>query len=224
MATKKPLQPYIVIDDLLPADRLAALRDHLKEEPFFFENSFEWKKVWHPLDGQTLVTAPTSWGDTGRSGGSYPTGTPIDHFFEAMAERFADMEPVLGRAADDVRYVASAYLYRAGWGLSWHNDAGPYRGAFAYYIHDEWRGNWGGELMIDPGERLTAPQHGSVDLGYRQGGGFREPSFSASGRGDFVMPLPNRLVVMRQALLHSVNPVSAKAGENMRFSVAGFFL
>jgi len=215
---------YIVIDDLLSLESLRELRSHLKNEPFFFDNAFEWKKVWHPLDGQVLVTAPASYGDTGRSSTPYPTRTPLDLFFEAMRSHEADVARVLRRTPEQIKYVASAYLYRAGWGLSWHNDAGPYCGAFAYYIHEEWRGNWGGELMIHPDERLHEPRHGSIDLGYAQGGGFRDPAFSPHGRGDFIMPLPNRLVVMSEGLIHAINPVSAKAGENLRFSVAGFFL
>lgn len=215
---------YLVIDNFMDAAEMKAVRAYVEQEPFFFDNAFEWKKVWHPLDGQVLVTSPANYGETGRAGDSFPTDTPLDLFFNAMEEHAAAIARVLRCAPGDIKYVVSAYLYRVGWGLSWHNDAGPYTGAFAYYIHEQWRGNWGGELMIIPDERLFEPQPGAVDLGYEQGGGFRDPAFSASGRGEFVMPLSNRLVVMSQALLHSINPVKPQAGENMRFSLAGFFL
>ncbi len=131
---------------------------------------------------------------------------------------------VLHRDPSDIKYVASSYLYRAGWGLSWHNDAGPYCGAFAYYIHENWKANWGGELMILPEARLTTPVPGAINLGYEQGGGFKEPAYCERGEGSFIMPKPNRMVILSKALLHSVNPVSIKAGENMRFSIAGFFI
>lgn len=215
---------YMVVDNLMEPADLAALRAYLSRQPFFFDNAFEWKKVWHPLDGQVLVTSPANYGDTGRAGADYPTGTPLDLFFTAMESRAEEIADVLRMSRAEIKYVASAYLYRAGWGLSWHNDAGPYRGAFAFYIHPAWRGNWGGELMILEEPRLTEPSGGAIDLGFETGGGFQEPAYCATGRGHFVMPLCNRLVVMTQALLHRINPVSPMAGENMRFSVAGFFL
>lgn len=224
MTNSAPRQRYAVIDNFMDDDELEKLRNYLKAEPFFFDNSFEWKKVWHPLDGQVLVTSPVSYGKTGRGSNVYPTGTAFDLFFDAMRNQMPEIERIVGRSARKIKFVASSYLYRAGWGLSWHNDAGPYCGAFAFYIHEHWRGNWGGELMIHPEERLFTPQPGSVDLGYAQGGGFEQAAFSPSGRGEFVMPLPNRLVLMGEGLLHAINPVSVKAGENMRFSVAGFFL
>jgi Rps23 Pro-64 3,4-dihydroxylase Tpa1-like proline 4-hydroxylase len=214
---------YSVIDGLMDETSLDALRAHLGQQPYFFDNALEWKKVWHPLDGQVLVTSPSAYGDTGRTSQQYPTGTPLDLFFAAM-ERNADaIAATLQLELDEIKYVASAYLYRAGWGLSWHDDAGPYRGAFAYYIHPEWRGNWGGELMILEEPRLRERPAGGVDLGYAVGG-FQEPAYCATGRGDFIMPLPNRLVVMSKALLHRINPVAPHAGEHLRYSIAGFFL
>lgn len=215
---------FAVIDGLLPESELRDLRDHLRTEPFFFDNALEWKKVWHPLDGQVLVTLPRSYGETETAGDTYPTGTPFDLFFAAMERHSQTIASLLHRPPEEIKYVASAYIYRAGWGLSWHDDAGPYCGAFAYYIHPEWRGNWGGELMILEEERLTQAAPGAVDLGYPAGGGFQKPAFCAEGRGSFIIPKPNRLVLLSKALLHRINPVSPHAGENMRFSIAGFFL
>lgn len=206
------------------SSELKELHDFLKKEPFFYENAFEWNKVWHPLDGKVLVTTPTSYGDTGRPGGTFPTNTPLDLFCSAMEDRSEIIAKVLRCGQDEIRYIVAAYLYRVGWGLSWHNDAGPYCGAFAFYIHEEWRGNWGGELMITCEERLFEPQKGSIDIGYRQGGGFGDAAFIAKGQGHFIMPVPNRMVIMSRALIHSINRVAPQAGENMRFSVSGFFL
>ena len=220
-------EDYAVVDELLDHDDLACLHDFVKQETFFFENGFEWNKVWHPLEGQSLITGPRCFGDTDRPGARYPTNTPFDIFFEALNRLFPLIAEVTGLQESELRYVVSGYLYRAGWGLPWHDDKGDqggYRGAFSFYLHEEWRGNWGGELMILREARQSEADADSIDLGFRQGAGFRNPTSVRDGIGDFIMPKRNRIVIMRHALLHSVNRVSPLAGENMRFSLAGFFL
>ena len=215
---------YLVIDGFMEKDELVVLHDHVKKDTFFYENSFEWNRVWHPVEGKALVTSPKSYGDTGQPGPQFPTDTPYDLFFAAMARRSPMIADLVNCPEDEIKYVVAAYLYRAGWCLPWHEDIGDYRGAFAFYIHDEWRGNWGGELMMLPEERLFEPVKGAVDLGFKQGAGFPQPAFVAQGRGEFVMPVSNRMVFMKQGLIHSINRISPLAGENMRFSLSGFFL
>lgn len=217
---------YLVIDDLIPDAERDDLHRHAMNDTFFYENSFEWNRVWHPLSGMSLLTGPKSYGDTGKPGAKFPTSTPYDSFFYAVEGNGALIADFLGIDTDQLRYVMAAYLYRAGWGLPWHEDigeSGEYLGAFSYYLHREWRGNWGGELMILNDERLHAAD-GGIDLAFSQGTGLRAPSHVDGGIGSFIMPRPNRLVVMRPKVLHSVNSVSPLAGENMRLSLAGFFL
>lgn len=217
---------YLVIDDLVPFDEWTELHRHAINDAYFYENSFEWNRVWHPLSGMSLLTGPKSYGDTGKPGAKFPTKTAYDHFFRAVEKHQNVIADFLGIGVDQVRYVMSAYLYRAGWGLPWHEDIGEngeYVGAFSYYMHKEWRGNWGGELMILNDERRHVCDNG-IDLAFLQGTGLAAPSKVEGGIGAFILPKPNRIVVMRPKVLHSVNSVSALAGENMRFSLAGFFL
>lgn len=218
---------YLIIDDLLSAEDQALLHRHGIEDTFFYENSFEWNRVWHPLSGMALLTGPRSYGETGKPGPRYPTGSAYDKFFAAVEQHLSTIGDFLQIDRDTVRYVMSAYLYRAGWGLPWHEDTGEgaeYKGAFTYYLHRQWRGNWGGELMVLPGPRTNEPSETSIDLSFAQGTGLRAPSHVEEGVGMFIMPKPNRLVVMRPGVIHSVAPVSTLAGEHMRFSLAGFYL
>lgn len=218
-------QDFVVIDDFLDAEDFVTLHDHVKRETFFYENSFEWNKVWHPLEGNALITGLKSYGATGRPGITYPTGTPYDRFMDRIVgarERFAGAVALEGA----LKFTTAAFLYRSGWGLPWHDDLGDneYRGAFAYYLHDQWRGNWGGELMIVSERRRFEDEGSDIDLGFKQGAGFPQPAYIRDGVGQFVMPKPNRIVFFRQGILHCINRVSPLAGENMRFSLAGFFL
>jgi hypothetical protein len=217
---------YLIIDDLVPVDQRDALHRHAINDTFFYENSFEWNRVWHPLSGMSLLTGPKSYGETGKPGQKFPTLTPYDHFFEAVERHTGTIADFLAIETSRVKYVLSAYLYRAGWALPWHEDIGAgaeYLGAFTYYLHKEWRGNWGGELMILKDERLHEAS-GGIDLAFSQGTGLHAPSHVMGGIGTFIFPKANRLVVLRPKVLHAVNPVSALAGENMRFSLAGFYI
>ena len=173
------------------------------------------------------LTGPKSFGNTGKPGPQYPTGTPYDEFFSAFEARLPIISSFLDIPQPEIKLVLSAYLYRAGWGIPWHEDAGEgaeYKGAFSYYLHKEWRGNWGGELMILADERLAEEKAGSIDLAFTQGTGLAAPSHIGGGIGTFLMPKPNRMVIMRPGVVHAVNPVSALAGEMMRFSLAGFYV
>ncbi len=218
---------YLIIDGLLPDDQRGALHAYAINDSFFYENAFEWNRVWHPLSGKALLTGPKSYGETRKPGPRYPTETPYDAFFRAVESHLDELGHFLGLEADAIKYVMSAYLYRAGWGLPWHEDIGQeaeYKGAFTYYLHKQWRGNWGGELLLLAEDRLAAPTESSIDLAFTQGTGLAAPSHIESGIGTFILPKSNRLVVLRPGVVHSVAPVSPLAGENMRFSLAGFYL
>jgi 2OG-Fe(II) oxygenase superfamily len=220
---------YLIVDNLLAPAGQSALHEHAMQDSFFYENSFEWNRVWHPISGMALLTGPKSFGQTGKPGPMFPTDTPYDIFFSSIEQYLDLIGSFLYLPSDQVRYVMSAYLYRAGWGLPWHEDIGEdmeYKGAFTYYLHDQWRGNWGGELMILAEERYSRGNSSDklIDLSFTQGTGLRAPSQIVNGVGTFIMPKPNRLVVLRPKVLHSVAPVSPLAGEHMRFSLAGFYL
>lgn len=220
---------YCVIDDFLDDESFFALHESVKTEKFFYENSLEWNTVWHPLNGNSLITGLKSYGDTGMPSVQYPLDKPIDRFMEAIVDAQSSFERLLLPAEQEnaeLRFTTAGFLYRAGWNLPWHIDHGNqnYRGAFAYYLHENWRGNWGGELMISGEERKFEGQDGDIDLGFRQGVGFPAPAFVTDGVGTFIMPKPNRIVFLRQGVLHAINAVSPLAGENMRFSLAGFFI
>lgn len=218
---------YLIIDGLLASNARAKLHDHVIQDNFFYENSFEWNRVWHPMSGMALLTGPKSYGETSKPGPRFPTNTPYDIFFSGVEQHLTVIGEFLDIPASQVCYVMSGYLYRAGWGLPWHEDIGEnteYRGAFTYYLHDQWRGNWGGELMILADERHDDAGEGSIDLAFTQGTGLHAPSHISNGVGNFVMPKSNRLVILRPRVLHSVAPVSSLAGENMRFSLAGFYI
>jgi hypothetical protein len=197
-----------------------------------FLDEREWTELWshfqfaelHPVTrtrgAWKLDDGVPLGGEEVRTGSaSYPSGTPIDHVIRALLEQ-PDVHTGLVRDGWD-RISARAYVYPRETGLSWHvDDHELYAGAFIYYAHPIWNAHWGGELLIgelDPeGEELPI-------MSYR----FETEAYSAQllemGCGSFIMPKPNRLVILAGAP-HMIARVSPAAGHNVRASVTGFFL
>lgn len=148
----------------------------------------------------------------------YPTGSPVDHVLGALLDVMDDISPPVG---DDWHRVAGrSYVYPTGSALSWHSDDTDYfAGAFVYYAHPRWDAQWGGALLLahheDPGSLPMVP--GRFDSGpYSE-------ALMDPGLGTFILPKPNRLIVLG-ALPHMVTHVTKAAGQNVRASLAGFFV
>jgi two-component system cell cycle response regulator len=129
------------------------------------------------------------------------------------------------------------FVYPAGTGASWHNDGGMYRGAFIYYAHPHWDAQWGGQLLVaDPSARETHHELVAEKNKAQAGEPHRErkhyfgspvlgdDALMKRGIGSYVMPKPNRLVLLSGDNAHMVMKVSSAAGNRCRMSVAGFFL
>lgn len=193
----------------------------------------EWTELWSHVQFAELLPVTRTRGawklddgvplggeEIGTGADGFPSGTPIDHVIRALLER-PELHAGLVAAGWD-RISARAYVYPRDTGLSWHiDDHELYAGAFIYYAHPTWNAHWGGELLIaelDPDAEEDLPI-----MAYR----FETEAYSARllemGCGSFIMPKPNRLVILAGAP-HMIARVSPAAGHNVRASVAGFFL
>lgn len=154
-----------------------------------------------------------------------PDAPALDALLEAvLAQLHAAPELVEGLIDEGWDRVSGRpYVYPRGTGLSWHvDDHELYAGAFIYYAHPRWDVHWGGELLL-----AELPADEALDelpiMAYR----FATEAYSAAllerGCGRFIMPKPNRLVLLGGAP-HMVAPVRAAAGQQVRASVSGFFL
>ncbi len=182
-----------------------------------------------PLGGDVIVTpardaeiaklAETEGGADGDTRqGRFPSGTALDHVLAAVLGEAESLASVVG--TDWAHITARPYIYPAGSALSWHgDDSAHYTGAFIYYAHPHWNAHWGGELLVaetDPEDDVPIMAHRFDDEEYSQ-------LLLERGAGRFIMPKPNRLVVLGSAP-HMVTPVRAAAGSNVRASISGFFL
>jgi hypothetical protein len=217
-------QPHlIVIDDFLDEDEWSdvwTMFQFVDLAPVA-RTSGAWKgDDGSPLGGDAIVTPPrdAALADPGERPGQFPSGTALDHVLGAVLGQMDALAAVVG---DEWAHVtARPYVYPAGSALSWHgDDTAHYTGAFIYYAHPHWNAHWGGELLLAE----TAPDADLPIMAHR----FDDEAYSEAlldvGAGRFVMPKPNRLVVLGNAP-HMVCPVRAAAGSNVRASISGFFL
>lgn len=106
--------------------------------------------------------------------------------------------------------TATAWSYPAGSRLSWHNDAGSGRiAAYVYFIHEDWRLGWGGDLgIID--EVIPSDKTATSNL------------LSSTQLVTAIFPRPNRLVVFLSNTMHGITRVDPCAGDRVRNTMTGF--
>jgi hypothetical protein len=192
----------VVLDDFLAPDLFARVVRGVRNQPLRLVHHPVWTKTWSfqdgsPLEGPAHFSLRAPWGDEG-----------LDLFREALAREVAEHDDVIGASpADWETFTARTYVYPEGTSLQWHQDVehepdiSPRlrrTGAYVFYTHERWQTTWGGDLLI-----------AGVD-----------------GRevGTFVSPKPNRLVLLRVGIEHMIRRVDKAAGENVRSSIAGFFI
>ncbi|HXS17799.1 MAG TPA: 2OG-Fe(II) oxygenase [Polyangiaceae bacterium] len=173
--------------------------------------------AWKLDDGVPLAGAECVLDRSGNSPENTKVEPPVQTLLRAVLKR-ADLQENHVAGAWD-RIVGRPYVYPKDTSLSWHvDDHELYAGAFIYYAHPVWNAHFGGELLIAETDGAALPI-----MGYR----FETEPYSDAllevGCGNFIMPKPNRLVVLSGAP-HMVAKVSAAAGHHVRASVAGFFL
>jgi hypothetical protein len=214
---------FRVIDDFLAQDAWTEIWTHFQFVELLpvTRSLGAWKlDDGVPLGGHEIVTKD-------RSLDARPSGTPIDHVIAALLRQ---PELHTGLVRDTwTQLSARPYVYPRDTGLSWHvDDHELFAGAFIYYAHPRWDAHWGGELLIaeladNGGEGNDEDEDELPIMGYR----FETEAYSERlldmGCGNFVMPKPNRLVLLAGAP-HMIARVSPAAGHNVRASVSGFFL
>jgi hypothetical protein len=226
---------FIVIDDLLSQEDFNFLWIFLQSTNFSFVHSKQWVNAFRLSDGSPLWSTP--YVSHNRSSDpqahTYPTGFAIDIFIKTVLSLQDLLDPYIGSHPKDWDFFfCRPYLYPVGSGLSWHMD-GKYKitGAYAFYCHPQWSANWGAELLID---RVCRPHFETpvkkgylgeeIQTGFHLDSSLVNQAVAEQGIGDYILPLPNRLVVFKPGLLHTIKPVDSSAGDHVRSTLTGFFM
>lgn len=197
---------FVVYDEVMEDEQLASAWASVQAEEYAIPHMGGWSKVWRATDGSPMGSR------------NYETSTePFGNYMDAMRfyiENCAKMHQKIVPSWE--RLILRSYIYPRGTKLNWHNDMG-YKGAAILYVHPEWASTWGGELMIarTPDASSLPPPH----LDHREEDRF----LGKYGIGTYITCKPNRLVVTRAGVWHSINRVDADAGDHCRAAVVGFF-
>jgi len=199
-------EDFVVYDDVLTPEQFSAVWAAVQQEEYLMPHISGWTKVWRLTDGTCIGSRDYEVKDK-----------PVGGYVDLMSQMFttvAKAHPPLVSSWNAL--TVRSYLYPRGTKLSWHNDFG-YAAAAIFYVHPEWASTWGGELLIakTPACDSVQPPH----LDHKQEDKFLE----FYGTGTYVTCKPNRLVLTRGGVWHSINRVDEDAGDHCRASVVGFF-
>lgn len=208
---------FAIFDDFLPPELFEKVWLHVQHETYSTPlNSGNWVKVW-------------------RVGDNFPFGSPeymlskrpfnnymdvIAHFFSEVAKTCADLVGEEGVWTD---MALRSYIYPRGTKLSWHNDAANYSGAFSFYVHPKWGSTWGGELLVGEVPPLSEIKNKPL-VGPHLEHEWEDEYISQQGVGQYIVPKPNRCVIMAGGVYHAINRVDPDAGDHARASIVGFLL
>lgn len=231
----------IVYDDFLPESVYDQLYDFMCCTDYEHINTKgKVTRVWRPRDGfplrSTLNLYHFSDGSkcpNPKPEWAYPTNTALDRFAEHMNALLPEIQHFVGNPAKDFdRYSVTSWLYPRGTGLSLHDDgAGIYAGAFAYFVSPYWDIHWGGLLMmLDKQINHNLQFHKKkVDPGHYYRKKWIDPTEENAflydpGFAKCIFPKRNRIAFISPDAYHFVTKVTEDAGDNVRMSLAGFFM
>lgn len=235
MKTTFETRDMLVIDDFLSPSEHALVWNYMQSESFRRVHAGEWVNAWRLSDGEPMrgPVYLSNRPEVDRINDAYPTGKGVDLLFRAILALEDRLVPWIGRRGEDFLYFfARSYLYPAGTGLSWHRDnKNNVTGAFSYYAHPTWNVQWGGELLVADGstkdfEFPHKELYGEEPrfLGTHLDNSVENEKLLEVGVGQYIVPKPNRFVVITAGVLHSIKKVDAAAGNNVRSTLQGFFM
>ncbi|MEM6812632.1 MAG: 2OG-Fe(II) oxygenase [Pseudomonadota bacterium] len=222
---------FIVVDNFLNQEDVRKIYHYLRGRRFEYVHSKRKIQAFKITDGHPLWSDPVlshSW-EKNTLYPTYPVGTDLDLIIKKIMDFAKAYESIIGRHEEDwIHFFIRPYLYPAGTGLNWHKD-GKYRaaGAFVYYAHPEWKPDWGGELLMsDTYSYDTTEENSDTEIDLRRsdwGNTRQEELIQQRGVGHYILPKPNRFVLMKGMNFHTIKKVDQSAGANLRMTLQGFF-
>ncbi len=226
---------FIVLDDFLSQENFHHVWNFIQDENFRMVHSEKWIKAFRLTDGSPY------WGnvyisekvDYDNESSVFPTTRGIDPLFTQIDKELKQFQPYIGSKDKDWNYYfARPYIYPRDSGLSWHTDGrGDMSGAYVYYCHPEWNANWGSELLIHSTQVnvVKYPEAKMYDgniktLGLHLDYQTASDLLMKEGIGHYILPKPNRMIVLKKGIIHRINRVDAAAGDHLRSTITGFFL
>lgn len=230
-------ETHIVLDNFLPKGSFDLLWNQFQIQTFQRVDQGGYEGHWLAEDGAALK-GPTI-GFKKKWHAQYPTETAYDFVADGIVDHahfFSDLIGEFGSDWDD--FTLFPALYPRDTGLHWHRDADVNAGSYTLYCHPTWNVEWGGALFVSSIQLNKIPEDWGVYMKKpaRVQGAKHPITWSSHldnsdsshvllehGIGNYVLPKPNRLVILKGGAPHAVAKVNASAGNHLRGSISGFF-
>lgn len=198
-----------VYDNVLDKETFNKCWEAISHEEFSIPHIANWTKVWRLTDGLC-------------QGGKFYDSRegPYNNYMDVFKNCFLQFASVHADMIGEYSHIAlRAYLYPRDTKLNWHNDAG-YKAAMIFYVHPYWASTWGGELMIAKTPYIDLASVPQPCLDHT----FEDEFLAHAGMGQYITAKPNRIVITKAGIWHSINRVDKDAGDHVRSSIVGFFM
>jgi hypothetical protein len=199
-------EDFVIYDEILDEKNYNNIWLHFQNEKYVYVHNNGWMRVWRSTDGSPMKGPSYELKD-------FPHTTYVDNVFNIFLEIAKHNNDILG---DWNNLSISPYLYPRDTKLNWHDD-GRYLGAIIYYVHPYWASTWGGELMLAKTPKVESVPNPCLDHS------FEDKFLETYGFGQYITCKPNRIVLTKKGVWHSINRVDKDAGDHCRASYVGFF-
>lgn len=227
---------FVIYDDVLPEAEFRRFWQMFNNATFQSVHARAVSGYYRPTDGNPLIGPSVAWTLASivpllppgvpldaLPVRFYPLGEAYDAIFDVLDHVLDEHPDVVGKKGIDwVGALARLQAYPTGSGISWHTDDTDVAGSFIFYAHPAWDVHWGGELFIAD----AATRHGLTRevATHEFDSAFDTKVLMQTGIGHYVMPRPNRLIVVGEGNPHKVEKVAPAAGNHVRASFSGFFM
>ncbi|SCK13805.1 2OG-Fe(II) oxygenase [Streptomyces sp. WMMB 322] len=208
---------FRVIDDFLEAPDLAQIRNLMADQDFQETPSV----VYPESDGSAFRSRGAVLRHDMESESAQGGTVELPRAYGRVVRELHSHSDMFGVPGEDWSIVGfSFWKYSAGSRLGWHNDvAAGRRGEFVFFLHDEWKASWAGELLLldtDPGA-IEIDESGMSPLEIVEAKvSVAPPCLTA------IVPKPNRLVLVEEGTIHCIQRVDRTAGRAVRRTMTGF--
>lgn len=220
----------MIVDDFLPLEVRDKILNQVQADKWTTTNCVD-DKFWHVTDGANHKNQKRWYGE-------YPHNDNSDLWFEHF-HKFLTTCPevdyfVEGASTKGVEdFAMRCHAYPVGGKNPWHFDLGF--STYTYYLHKDWKVNWDSTLLILPKDSAVYKQVMDLDentVHYDIYNEMNSPmemfeqnnkydNIMDVGYGTFVLPKPNRLVLIKHDTIHGINRVDPDAGQNVRVTLTG---
>ncbi len=220
----------VVLDEVFSQSAVRQVYDQLLEMdmlPIGFGAVPAERSVWRLHDGVPMQTALSAILPATPELTSIAEGT-LGEIAIALRDAAAFAQHIIGKPALDWNSLSlSGFVYKAGDSASLHVDGMTrFTGAVIAYLSPAWKPQWGGHLLVfGESTRLEwLTDAAKFEMGASPPNRLLGPSIVSSDHcPTCIFPVPGRVVFLGSDVPHMVTEVSARAGEMLRVTAAGFF-